>query len=237
MNFAPNVKAGQLVARRTPPTPGAAGKDVKGKPLPANEGQDRSLQAGDNVGAEMEGKMEQFYATSDGALRSSNDELFVVERLTIKGDVSFNTGNLDFEGEIYVDGSVVQGFSVKAGGAITIADTVESGATVASQEDITVGKGIVGRRTKIVAGGNVRAQFVQEATVRTGKDIVLGNYAYHAHLRAGGRIAVFRGIGTRGGSIMGGQSWARQGMETHIAGTRTGTPTTLTAGLDPEQAQ
>ena len=239
VNFTPNVRQGQRIAQRTPPVPGTPGKDVMGRMLPAQEGKDHPLQADAQVRMATEDGIECFYAEIDGALQvsGSGEDLSVVELLHINGDVSFATGNLNFGGEVVVKGSVGQGFSVKAGGDITVTDTVEPGATVISRQNITIGKGIVGRRTKVIAKGEVRAQFVQEATVMAGQDMALGNFAYHADLSTGGKLVVAKGKGRNGGSLMGGQVWARQGIEAHIAGTRAHTPTLLVAGLELEQAQ
>ena len=88
------------------------------------------------------------------------------------------------------DAQFLQGFAVRAGGSLTITGTVEAGATVGVRGDVTVGRGIMGRKTKVVAGGSVQAQFVQEATVISGDDMVLGNYAYHAQIQCGGKLTV-----------------------------------------------
>ena len=239
VNFTPSVRQEQRIAQRIPPVPGTAGKDVTGRLLPAQEGEDHPLQAGAHVRMGVEDGVECFYSEIEGGLQvsKSGEELSVIELLQINGDVSFSTGNLNFGGEVVVKGSVVQGFSVKAEGDITVTDTVEPGATVISQQNITVGKGIVGRRTKVMARGGVCAQFVQEATVMAGQDIELGNFAYHANLRAGGKLTIAKGKGRNGGSLMGGQVWAKQGLEAHLAGTKAHTPTQLVAGLELEQAQ
>ena len=237
VNFTPNVQAGQRVARRIPPTRGIPGKNLQGHPLPARDGQDQPLRPGDHIRVEPDGEIEQFFATVDGALRLADEVLSVAELLTLRGDVSFSTGNLRFDGEIYINGSVVQGFSVQADGCITIAQTVEPSATVVSGADIIVGGGIVGQKTRVVAQGNLRAHFVQEAAVRAGRDITLGHCAYHADLRAGGQVTVAKGAGNRGGSIVGGQTWAQQGIETHTAGAPGGPETVLVAGVAPEQTR
>lgn len=237
VNFTPSVTAGQLLATSKPPSRGQPGMDVKGVEVAARDGEDRTLQAGENVRVASEGKSQQFYATVDGAVTLSGSTVTVVQLLAIRGDVSFNTGNLDFGGEIFIDGSVVQGFTVKAGGNVSVSGTVEPGAQVSSGADVSVGRGIVGRRTKVWAKGSVRAQFVQEATVSADQDIVLGSFAYHARLRAGGRVAVSRTTGSRSGSIMGGRTWARAGMEAYVAGSTGGTPTPLVAGLGPDEAR
>lgn len=236
VNFAPSVARGQLLARRRPPAAGRPGTDIYGRALPAREGQDRPLRPGDNVELRHRGQVEEFYARVEGVTRCSGEVLSVCEVLAIGGDVDFHTGNLRFEGDICVSGSVAQGFSVHADADLTIAGTVEAGAWVSAGGLLVVGQGIVGRKTFAEAGGGVRAQYVQEATVRSGGDITLGSYVYHARLYAAGAIDVLRGEGPRGGCIMGGQAWAGRDIAASTAGTENGMASVLVAGLDPEHA-
>jgi uncharacterized protein (DUF342 family) len=126
---------------------------------------------------------------------------------------------------------------VKAGGNITVSGLVEDGAEVSAGGDLAVGRGIQGRRTRVVAQASVRSPFVQEATVLARGDILLGNYAYHAQLRSGGEVIVNKGAGSRGGSLIGGQTWALKRIDAHLAGTLNGVSTVLVAGLDAEQAK
>lgn len=237
VNFMPSVRANQLVAQRRPATRGTPGKDVKSNPLEAGDGKDKPLKAGSNLRVEQKGTTELYFSTIDGALRYQKDELSAIELLVVKGDVSFNTGNLDFGGEVVVDGSILQGFSVKAGGPVTITGTVEGGATVGSRADVTIGKGIVGRKTRVVAQGSIRAQFVQEATLIAGVDIVLGNYSYHAQLHCSGQVIVNSGAGSKGGSVMGGQTWALKGVEARMIGTKVGSETLVVSGVNQEQVR
>ena len=237
VNFTPTATPGQLIAWRTPATQGTAGLDVKGNALPAEDGENRELRAGANVEVKQSADKEEYYSKIAGMLQLAEDVLSVAELLSIGGDVDFHTGNLKFPGEVYVSGSIARGFSVKAGADVIVGGTVESGATVSTRGDVSVGQGIVGRKTRIFARGSVRAQYAQEATITAGKDIALGSYAYHAILRAGGRVVIARSHGDRGGSIMGGETWGRQGIETHTAGTLHGMASVLVAGLSAAQAR
>jgi uncharacterized protein len=236
VNFIPDVKKGQMVVRLAPAIKGRAGRDIRGKDHPAVDGEKRMLRVGDNVRVEIQNGVEQFYSTIEGMLKITDDEVSVVELLTIDGDVGFHTGNLQFGGEIYIKGSVIQSFSVKAEGDITVGGSVENMVTLVSGGNITVGKGIVGRKTKVAARGAVRAQFVQNATVQSGQDLTLGNYAFHGILHSDGKIRVCNGSGNRGGSVIGGQIWGLKGIEVYWAGSPSGPLTVLSAGLDPKQA-
>ncbi len=237
VNFIPSVGVGQVIARRQPLVPGTPGRDVKGNVLEAKEGQDQPLKAGANVEVRYEEGVEVYVATTEGVVKQKKDELYVVKQLPIKGDVNFDTGNLDFKGDLYIDGSVVQGFSVKATGKIIITGTVEPGSTVLALEDVTVGKGILGRRTRVQARGSVRAQFVQEAKVVAGQDIEVGSYTFHAFLHAEGRVLVHKSASPRSGSILGGEVWGCEGVEAAFAGSPNGVAGIVVAGLQPGQAQ
>ncbi|MCC7263152.1 MAG: DUF342 domain-containing protein [Candidatus Latescibacteria bacterium] len=237
VNFAPSVGVGQVIARRQPLVPGTPGRDVKGKVLEAQEGRDQPLEAGANVEVRYEEGGEVYVATTEGVVKQKKDELYLVKQLPIKGDVNFDTGNLDFKGDLYIDGSVVQGFSVKATGDITITGTVEPGSTVLALEDITVGRGILGRRTRVQARGSVRAQFVQEARVEAGRDIEVGSYVFHAFLHAEGKVIARKSAGPRSGSILGGEVWGCEGVEAAFAGSTNGVAGIVVAGLQPRQAQ
>jgi len=236
-NFAPNVLEEQKVARVTPPTRGVNGKNVRGEEVAARDGEAVELKAGARVRMEEDDEgVRTYLAEAEGALKYVPGEVAVVETLIIDGDVGFDTGNLQFKGEIVVKGNVGSGFSVKAGGDVAVHGSVDAAAVIACGGNVSVGYGILGRKTKVVAVGDVRAQFIQEARVRAGHDLKLGNYAHQGLLQAGNRVLVNKGKGTRGGSLVGGECWGLRGVHCHLAGSQTYARTELVAGADPEQA-
>ena len=237
VNFVPNVRAGQMVAGMTPAAAGTPGHNVKGSEVTAEYGQDAQILPGEAISARASGEVTMLYAEKDGLLRVSDTEILVTDVLTIDGDVDFSTGNLKFNGEILVNGSVNASFSVKAEGDITITGTVEAGSEVVSRRNVSVSRGIVGRKARVSAGGSVQSQFVQDATVICDRDLMLGNYSQHAALRSGGKIEISRGAGRLGGCLVGGESWGLRGIDAEIVGSPSHTRTVLSVGLDPKQAQ
>lgn len=231
------VQANQLVAQRIPPTAGTPGRTVKGDVVPARGREEQRVWIGANLWTELREGVELFFAGEDGVLKIEADELSVVELLRLKGDVNFKTGNLNFRGEVFVEGSVRSGFSVEAYEGITITSAVDSGAVVIAEEDIVIKKEVVGQRTRVVAGGSVRASFIRDARIVAGKDIALENHAHHAELHAGGKVVISRGANGAVGQLSGGHAWAHGGIDVHIAGSAVGVPTTLIAGLAPKQAR
>lgn len=238
VNFVTNVASDQMVALVRQATKGVAGRDIFGEILVARDGEEKKkIVAGENVRQETNETVDFFYATVNGALRLKDNRLSVVQLLVLEDGVNYQTGNIDFVGEVCIKGPISQGFTVKASGDITITESVENGTEIISDSNIIIARGIAGSRTLVKAGGNIRAQFVYEAKVISGGDIVLGDYAYHATLLAGGTIEVRNGGSRRGGTLAGGRSCAYKEMNMSFAGTPAWISTDLFVGLTPEQAE
>ena len=238
VNFVTNVVTNQMVAMVRPATKGVAGQDIFGRILPAIDGEKKkTILAGQNVRQETSDTVELFYAAANGALRLKEDRLSVVQLLVLESGVNYQTGNIDFVGELCIKGQISQGFTVKASGDITIAESVDNRTEIFSDSDIFVARGITGSHTVVKAGGNIRAQFVHEAKVISGKDIILGDYAYHAMILAGGTLEVRNGGSRRGGTLAGGRSCAYKEMSMSFAGTPLWISTDLLVGLTPDQAE
>ena len=232
-NFAASVEKDTLLATRTPATPGRAGKTVRGREIPANPGKDVALSAGKGVEAVTKEGQTFFYAREEGCVLNRNGALEVGPELKVSGDVDYSTGNVDFRGDVAISGSVREGFSIKATGDVVIGEGLENGAQVSSGKSVTVSKGIFGEKTRGVALGGIRAQFVQDASLRCRGDAEIGSYIYNASVRSGGGVTV-HGLGDRGG-IVGGEVCARTLLVVSSAGSEYGTATRLLAGVDVDQ--
>lgn len=228
----------QVLARLRVATAGEGGMDVSGTVLPTSNGRDQELRAGENVLVERAGNLLIYRAATAGVARLDGEVLSVARLLSVAGSVGFGTGNLDFDGHVQIEGSVVRGFTVQASHGVHVGGAVEAGAQVRTRGDVRVGGGIVGNRTRVAAGGLVTARFVEDATVTAAGDIVLTDFASRAVLVAGGQVRVTRRPDDdRTGSVAGGQVWARQGLVVHTAGTGSATPTLLVVGLVRDQAE
>ena len=195
-----------------------------------------ALESGANVRVDLTAAGQEYYATAEGNARLVGNTISVVPLLVIDGDVGYDTGNLDFDGDIHISGRIGPGYSVKSGGSVLIRSSIGEGASVLAKGDVTACRGISGRKTKVIAVGGVRTAHVQEATVQCAGDLTVGNHVVDAHLRCGGVLTVDKGEGTLGGSIAGGQSWGLKGVEMFRAGSPSGASTALNVGLNPDQA-
>lgn len=119
-----NVEKGQVLAQKIPATAGVPGSDVCGNAVPSRPGKDVLLHPGANVQLVDGTKL---VAATGGNLMLVGGKMTVAPILQIKKDVDLSTGNIDFAGDVVIQGSVQEGFSVKAGGNVDIAGMVSGG--------------------------------------------------------------------------------------------------------------
>lgn len=231
-NFVVEVMENQPLAILILPGQGTPGKDVKGQTLPIVEGKAKELFA--DKGSIKEEQTEagtRYIATVAGVFHYVDDTISVSKVLVVAEGVSYKTGNIEFAGDIIVEGTITPGFSVIAEGDITVSGAVESGSEVIAKGDVVIEGGVVGKRTIVRAGGRLQVANVHDAKLIAGGDIDLGSYAWHANLRSGGIIRVKKGDVKNGGCIMGGESWATHGIDTYSVGTPSWSDTELMAGI------
>lgn len=229
----PTVEAGQLLAKRLLPTPGTPGVDVRGRVLKAPREERGLLFAGSNVTSKEAGREQFFHATAAGFARVSQDTLAVHNKLRHRGDVDYAVGNIDFDGDVEISGTVRGRFRVEAAGDVYVDGVVEKTARLVAGGDVVVRGGIVG--SVVRARGSVFAKFIQDARVDAGRDLLVRNYVRDSDVRVGRRATV---QGNDGGKqqlcMMGGTLLCAWGLETGSLGTRHGRKTHVIAGVNPE---
>ena len=247
-NLTTVVKEGDLLGKLVPPRPGKPGKDIFGTELTPPHPLNIEVVTDSRVYAEPEedGTMSFFCETGGGI--STDEELKAVQGKShkrinigiypisnIEGDVDYGTGNIDFNGDVVIGGSVQSQFSVKATGTVTIGGYIEAGAYVTAGKDILIQRGVVGSATELVAGGDVMSKFIQEATVRAGGDVKVGSYVFNASVRAGGEVQV-PGMGEgKSRALVGGLVWGARGIAARSIGSPYNASTRLVVGVDPDQ--
>jgi uncharacterized protein (DUF342 family) len=207
-----NVKKGDILCRIVPPEPGKDGIDVMGKPVPHTKVKLPSFPSGHNTIVSEDGL--ELSAAIDGCIEYHKNSLSVSENFYVRGDVDGSSGNIDFIGTVIVEGDVTEGYTVKAGGDITVHGMVR-GATLKADGNITVSHGVNGMRGgSLTAGGNVTARYFQNATVTCACDLFT-DVLMNCNVQAGHSI-ILRGPNA---SIMGGKCRAGQQICAKVIGT------------------
>jgi uncharacterized protein len=219
----PSVKKGQLLASVVPPMDGTPGTDVTGRIIPAKPGRPLRVKPGNNVMFES-GK---FYATCDGQVSITNKAISVNPVFEVKGDLDLRTGNIDFVGNIAIRGNVPSGYELKAGGDIVVDGLVEA-ANLQAEGNIIIKGGVAGAmKGSITAGGSVLANYLNQANVKAGQDIVVRSSILHSKLAAGGNLDC------RTGTVIGGTLSAGRDITVKELGNELFTKTELAVGWDP----
>jgi uncharacterized protein (DUF342 family) len=223
-----NVEKGQLLAKKIPPVKGTPGRNVSGEEVPAKEGKEARFQVGKNVLLDQEKK--HAYAAMEGQVSiTENGKLNVLSVFEVKGDVDFSVGNIDFVGSVVVHGNVHPGFTIKAGGDIRIAGSVES-ATLQARGSIEIRGGIIGHhKGTITAGVDVKAGFIQNAIVKAENDIIVSQMIMHSQVSAGHDVI----CKATKGLIVGGTVQAGEKVIAKIIGNAINTMTTIEVGANP----
>lgn len=141
------VKAGTPVARYETGEPGEDGVDVHGKPIPAPMLGDALPKLGEGLSV----RDNQVFAERDGRFVHSKAVLDVVPQLVMNEDIVAKEGFIEFDGDITISGSVMDGSIVRASGLIRVLGSVY-GAHVVGFGGVHVANSIV--NSQVVAGSS-----------------------------------------------------------------------------------
>lgn len=196
----PTAKKDDLLAVVTLPTSGQPGIDVFGNMLMPNSGSPMPMAAGEGVYTSSDGR--EFYAERLGQVNYGPDSISVYPVYTVDGDVDAHSGNVEFDGNVFVKGTVQTGFFVKAKGNIEVKGDVDS-AIIEAGRDLTVHGGIVGGHNSIVkVGHNLVARHLYNATVEVEGDVHVRNSCLNSTVETTGSFFCIDGQGvTIGGTI------------------------------------
>jgi uncharacterized protein (DUF342 family) len=217
------VKKGQILAEIVPEVIGRPGKNVHGEETPFETLTQPSLQPGEN--AYTDGTY--IYAAIDGQLIEKNGVLSVSGKLIIQGEVNYTTGNINFPGDVELNGSVADGFKVYVGGNLLAKQTLNA-TDIVVKGHLEVRGGLIGRgQATVKAGGEIKARFVENCKIAAWGNITIDTEILNASVYTMGMLSV----GDRG-FIMGAEIYAVHGMRCAKIGRTAGRACKIHAGVD-----
>ncbi|MBN1981329.1 MAG: DUF342 domain-containing protein [Chitinivibrionales bacterium] len=221
------VHVGDVLAEVSDIGQGTNGMDVVGNTIKALPGDSKVLYAGDNVLVSPDGK--KFIANIDGKPQLINNILHVYQNYLVPGDVDFNCGNITFEGNITIQGSILAGFEVKASGDVIVMGNC-SGGSIESGRDIRVLGGIIGGTpsARILCGRNCFATYVQNGHLEVQGDLTIIKSCIQSKVFSTGSVF----LRETKGAIIGGTTCALNSILVSDIGSNLGTKTELIVGHD-----
>ncbi len=221
------VNKGDVVAEIKPENPGQNGMDVHGTVIKPKKVYRKSFKYSRNLKVSDDGHRLISLVTGHVSLR--DDKVFVSDEYEIASDVNNETGDIDFDGNVHVRGNVLAGFKIRATGNVAV-DGVVEGAEITAGGNIILQRGIQGMNKGILtAGGNIASNYIENATVKAGKDIDT-DAIMHSKVTARGNIEIHG----RNGYLIGGYVRAGNMISAKTIGSDMGTNTTIGVGTDPE---
>ena len=232
------VKIGDPLAKRIPFTLGVKGYTVTGTPLEPTPGDDKALIAGE--GTELSPRDNDLLISKLVGLPKIIDNGMQVDKVYQINNVDVSTGHIKFEGSVIITGDVKDSMKVVASGDITIAGFVES-AYLEAGGDITIQKGIIGRKQEVeeagdihdiqmsallVAKGNIFAMYSQYAEINCEGNVRIENQLMHNIVKVTGHLWVGK-EDKANGKLIGGYIHAGQYVSSGIIGATAGSKTII----------
>jgi uncharacterized protein len=228
LNFIQNKKKGDILAETILPEKGENGTDIFGNTVFHTTGKDEDVRPGKNTRLSEDGL--KIIAEIDGNVILKNKTVHV-EPVVIVENVDYETGNIDFEGSVLVNGTVLDGFSVRAGGMVQIGLSVGK-VLIHSGEDVVLKAGMNGNlEGKIECGGDVYARFVEGTYINCKGNIFVEEAVMNSYLDVG-RNLILTG---RRAEIIGGYAVVGRSIRCKKIGNGSGIRTRITMSLDPEK--
>lgn len=202
------VLPGQLLAVYHQAGAGRGGETVNGIVIDAVDGKNLPSFRGKNIRYNAEESS--YIATIKGYVSydSPSYELNVNPVYIVNGDVNRYNGNIEYDGTIYVRGTVSEMATIRATGDIVIDGFVE-GANLYAGQNVMIRCGInAGGKGIVDAKGRIMAEFFESAKLHAGGTIE-GNYFLNCDIETDAKV-IARGSKS---SIIGGRIIAAVGIE------------------------
>lgn len=223
------VESGTTIAYYHEAEDGTDGYTVTGKTLPALKGREMNMLTG--KGFLLLPDKKTYLAAVSGKIEL-NDLKLEISKLFVLEDLTLATGNLEYDGSVYVRGNIGSGTVLKATEDIVVDGAVEGaviecggsvllrqGANASGNGSIWAEKSVVGKffeAIQVYAGENIQADYYLNC------DLYAENLIY-----AEGRV----------GAIMGGTAYAAMGFRIFDAGNKVGIATLLKMGIGVQMQQ
>jgi hypothetical protein len=227
LNLISQVRAGEVLQVRKPPTDGVSGMDIYGRIIPARRGNDVKLSRGEKTYMSVDGLS--LLASDEGFIFLDPDGSISIRAVYIvDGDVDYHTGHIEYKGDVIIKGDVRTGFDVLAGGDVHIRGTVEN-SMLKAERDIHINGGVRSSGGAVImAGRDLHAGFVENARIDAGRNVIVQREILHSDIRSTGCVEVRR----RKGRIVGGRTISGSWIVASTLGSASGS--TLELAFEPD---
>lgn len=224
------VQAGQRIAVYHDAEVGEGGYTVTGRVLPPRRGRERSVLIGNGFSLMEDDRT--YVADVSGRIILDGNRIDIDKTLSIE-EVSLATGNITFDGNIYVSGNVGVGALIQATGDVVVNGYVESATIESSDGSVLIKQGVNGNAVGYIkAAVDVTGKFFESCRVYAGNEIRAG-YCLNCDLYSENKIT----ISGKNGLLAGGTAYAKISIDMTSAGNRAGLATMIRLGENDELSE
>lgn len=221
-----DIRQGDVICEILPPTQGRPGNTVTGRLLPAKPGNPAQAPQGRNTVLSEDGRF--LLTARDGHVEYTGRSFQVKPVLDIAGDVSGDTGIVNFLGDIHIHGDVFRGATIRAMGSIQIDGVVED-CSIEAGQDLVVSSGVQGQDHGVIqAHRSVYAKYLEHCRVYA-QESVQSDCVIDCEVYSNGTVRVRTGRGV----IIGGTIRAAQEVDAATVGSKAERLTNIILGGMP----
>ncbi len=216
----PWVEEGSLLAEKFPMKEARSGYNIFDQMLEVPPVSDTSLRY--KSGILLSDDDLKLYAATGGHPRLSwSGNVQVEDTFVVKNDVDYETGHLEYSGNIDVKGTLKSGFKVQGH---TVRINTADGGEIHAEGDVIIVNGV--NEARIYARGNIKAKFIQNSKV-----FCLGNLTVEKEI-VDTQIEVSGAVIIPNGEIISSTIVANMGVYTRHLGTEKSVANIVTVGVD-----
>ena len=189
------VNVGDVLGKVHPEVPGTEGKDVRGKTLATRTAKPLEFKYDETLEIDEQNRL---VAKADGVLIRDRKSALISDTIEVDQNVDFETGNIDFRGNILVHRGVKDCFIVKATEDVEVRGLIEA-ATIITGKDLRANGGFAGREQGTAeVQGNLFAKYLDAVTIHVAGDLCVERENINSN------NTVLGNINSPRGSIIGG---------------------------------
>jgi uncharacterized protein len=228
LNLIQNKKKDDILAEIIEPVTGEDGINIFNEIVWFQKGQNADVRNGLNTVFSEDGL--KIISLIDGHVIFKNS-VVMVEPLVTVNDVNYETGNIDFDGTVLVNGTIADGFSVKAGGSIQVGQSVGKVFLEAGQ-DVILKAGMNGNHLEgnISCKGNIYARFIEGTNIECRGNLFAEEAVMNSTVKVGKNLLL---VGRRA-ELIGGEAIIGKSLRCKKIGNDSGIKTKINIGYDPE---
>jgi uncharacterized protein (DUF342 family) len=217
----PHVEEGTMLAEKIPMVESRTGHNIYGQEIDAIPGEDIALKCG--KGSKLSEDGYKILAAVKGFPKYTlSGHVYVHQSYTTSGDVDYQTGHINYDGNVVVTGRIKSGFKVK-GNDISAIEL--DGGILNADGDVKIAGGI--NEGKIYARGNVYAKFIHKSEIVCMGDVIVEKEIVEADVECSGSCVV------ENGKLITSNVTAKMGVHAMHIGTQMSAPNIIKVAHDP----